>query len=110
MAATHQPIEKVSTDEITADEARQIGVFGVDQDGRLHRFDAMAGRLVVTSLDNEILYHYELGHESLLEDWVPYVGGRSGWVDCWADAEHYTDVAGRLARAIEAYRQLEEEV
>jgi hypothetical protein len=78
-------------------------VIGVDCRGALHRYNAVANKLVVTDRDNEIVHEREMDVEELRTNWLAHVGRDRGWIDCWFDASHYTDVVGRLAAALESF-------
>lgn len=100
MSQSDTPAEKpAGTTDRTALETLP-GVIGVDCRGYLHRYDAVQQHLVVTDRDNDVVHERELNADEI-HGWIPAVGNRWGWIDCWFDAEHYVDVTGRLARALE---------
>jgi len=98
--STSASAEQESID-IAAD-VTQLGVFGVDCDGDLHRYHKATGTVVVTDQDNDIVQTQPgLDQEQVAGEWLPYVGDERGWVDHWFNAENVVDVAGRLARALD---------
>ena len=78
------------------------GVFGVDQRGAVHRYDAVAERLVVTDGDHEVVHEREMSGAELRTAWIPHVGRERGWIDHWLDADGAIDATGRLGRALKA--------
>ena len=102
--STSASTEQESID-IAAD-VTQLGVFGVDCHGDLHRYHQATGTVVVTDQDNEIVQTQSgLDQERVAGEWVPYVGDERGWVDHWFNAENVVDVAGRLARALDVVQE-----
>ena len=102
--STSASAEQESID-IAAD-VTQLGVFGVDCDGDLHRYHQATGTVVVTDQDNEIVQTQPgLGRERVADEWLLYVGDERGWVDHWFGAEGVVDVAGRLARALNVVQE-----
>lgn len=80
-------------------------VFGVDQHGRLHRYDT--GSVVVTR-DGSLEHHEEDVDRDTVDHWISYVGRERGWIDVWWNAEG-VDTVARLANAIDAAQELEVE-
>lgn len=71
-----------STDKGT-DE--QLPVFGYDQRGRAHRYDAVRATVVVT-LDGETVHEEQLAKPAVPE-WIQFVAEKCGWVDQWWQAD-----------------------
>jgi hypothetical protein len=102
--STSASAEQESID-IAAD-VTQLGVFGVDCDGDLHRYHKATGTVVVTDQDNNIVQTYSgLNRNDVTDKWLPHVGDERGWVDHWFNAENVVDVAGRLARALDVVHE-----
>jgi len=102
--STSASAEQESID-IAAD-VTQLGVFGVDCDGDLHRYHQATGTVVVTDQHNEIIQTQPgLDRDKVTDKWLPYVGDERGWVDHWFNAESAVDVAGRLARALDVVHE-----
>lgn len=77
-------------------------VFGVDQDGNLHRYDA--GSIVATTLNGDLEHHEPDVGRDTVDHWISYVGRERGWIDVWWNAQG-TDTVARLASALDAARQ-----
>jgi hypothetical protein len=91
--------------DIAAD-VTQLGVFGVDREGDLHRYHQATDTVVVTDQDNDIVQTQEgLDRERVADEWLLYIGDERGWVDHWFGAEGVVDVAGRLARALNVVQE-----
>ena len=95
-----------TTDESTttiAADASELPVFGVDAEGRLHRYSRAAETVVVTDDEHTVLREQpDVSRDRVVAEWVPFVGHDCGWVDHWFDARDFADVAGRLGRALTA--------
>lgn len=60
-------------------------VFGYDQRGRAHRYDAVRATVVVTA-DGEVVHEEQLAKPAV-PAWIEFVAETCSWLDCWWHAE-----------------------
>lgn len=72
-------------------------VFGYDQAGRAHRYDAMRATIVVTA-DTEVVHTEQLA-KAVVPEWIRFVRERCGWLDCWWQADSLPADRHRAAKA-----------
>jgi hypothetical protein len=70
-----------TTDEQNSTDARLVGIFGIDQTGAAHRYDAVQDWLVVTR-DEEVVHETSLDDRTM-DEWIAFIDQERGWADEW---------------------------
>jgi hypothetical protein len=70
-----------NANEENATDARLVGIFGIDQTGAAHRYDAVQDRLVVTR--DEAVVHETSLEDRAMDEWIAFIDQERGWADEW---------------------------
>lgn len=83
-----------------APETTDAPTFGVDADGRLHRYDTHRETIFVTDRAGRVTHAEEAVPREQVPLWIQYVDDSRGWVDQWWH-DDFGAVFGRLSAALE---------
>lgn len=86
-------------------DAKEAGVFGIDQKSRKHRWHKGTATVVVTH-DDEIVHTEELAREHVTQ-WIEFVRDDAcGWIDVWWSSEKFGDGLFRMEEVVRTADEL----